>query len=224
MRRTVGLIIACVLASIFYWYAKSDVSILNPYIDREMLDTLLIFKGENFIRGYVWTVLTSIFIHAGLGHLAGNMVFLYVFGKAIEDELGSRKVLAAFFTGGILTFILSLPFYGFKVMMLGASAAIFTLTAVVMLTKPLKFSWLFFMPLGLVAILYFSYNVVATLYLEDGGIGYLAHVIGFLIGFPMGIVWSRRKWFRNLIIAMALLIIYFIVMYYLGEFFNIRLY
>jgi membrane associated rhomboid family serine protease len=64
-------------------------------------------------------------------------------------------MMIAFFPGGILSPILSLCFYELSVVMAGASAAIFTLITIVMLIRPLKFSRIFLMSLGLVVILYF---------------------------------------------------------------------
>ena len=121
--------------------------------------------------------------------------------------------------GGVCSFIFSVPFYGSATAMIGASAAIFTLTATVMLTKPLKFSWLFLMPLGLVALLYFLYNLLAVYYLVQGNVGYVAHVIGFLIGLLFGIMWSRGRWVKNLLITILLLILYAILMFTIGTLF-----
>ncbi len=191
------LILICVLASLFVWYVNSEVVI-----------DLLVFRGTDFLQGRFWTPVTAIFIHGDLVHLIGNMLFLYVFGNTLEDEFGSNKTLAVFFVGGIFSFILSVFFYGFETALIGASAAIFTLMAIVMLTKPLKFSWLFFMPLGLVALLYLLFNIAATYYRVGGNVGYLAHIIGFLIGFPFGISWSRGRWVRNLLITILILIAY----------------
>jgi len=172
----------------------------------------LYFSGENLARGYFWTPITSLFIHASPMHLIGNIIFLYVFGSTIEKEIGSAKMVAAFFLGGILSFILSLYFYGFSVIMVGASAAIFTLIAMVMLIKPLKLSWLFFMPLGLVAIIYFLYNAFTVYFgIGEDSVGYWGHIIGFIIGVPFGIAWSRGRWKRNLLISIGLLAIYLLL-------------
>ncbi|HDJ05050.1 MAG TPA: rhomboid family intramembrane serine protease [Candidatus Bathyarchaeota archaeon] len=216
MSKTNLLIMLCVLLSLFYWYASSEASVLKSYVDPKLLDALLVFQGETFFKGYVTSVVAAIFIHADLTHLIGNMIFLFVFGNSLEKELGAKRVVAAFLTGGALSFMAGIIFYGMKTMMLGASAAIFTLAAITMLTKPLKFSWLFFMPLGLVAIIYFLYNVVAVLYAAGGSVGYEAHIFGFLVGFPMGVRWSRGLWKRNLLIAVALLIVYFAVSSFLS--------
>jgi len=94
--------------------------------------------------------------------------------------------------------------------MVGASAAIFTLTAVVMLVKPLKFSFIFLMPLGLVAIIYIIYNVVAVQSGVEGNIAYISHVIGFAIGVPFGIAWTKNL-VKNLLITLGLLILYIFI-------------
>lgn len=212
LKRTNILIFLCILASFFYWY-----------VDPEFVTDFLVFRGTDFFQGKFWTAVTAIFIHGNLIHLIGNMLFLYVFGNTLEDEFGAKKALAVFFIGGIFSFILSTFFYGLETVIIGASAAIFTVMAIVMLTKPLKFSWLFLMPLGLVALLYLLFNIAATYYMVDGSIGYLSHIIGFIIGFPFGISWSRGKWIRNLLITILVLIAYLVVMNLLSSILNLAL-
>lgn len=191
------VIILCVLASVLWWLTgPSDV--VTEY---------LAFSGENLLQGRLWTVVTALFLHGDLLHLGGNMLFLYVFGNTLENELKTKKTLSAFFVGGILSFILGVFFYDPATFLIGASAAIFTLAAVVMLVKPLKFSFLFLMPQGLVAIIYFVYNVLAVYAGEQGNIAYISHVIGFMIGIPFGIAWSK-EFVKNLLITIGLFIIY----------------
>lgn len=203
MRKINLVIIVCILVSLVSWL--SDPELVLEYIA---------FSGDNLINGRIWTLVTSLFLHADILHLVSNMVFLYVFGNTIEEDLGARKTLAAFFFGGFISFLLSLLFYGSSILMVGASAAIFTLSAIVMLIKPLKFSILFFMPQGLVAILYFVYNALAVYYGTEGNVAYLSHLIGFAIGIPFGLAWSKN-WWKNLLITLALLASYFIITAYL---------
>lgn len=203
MRKINLVIIFCILVSLVSWL--SDPELVLEYIA---------FSGDNLINGRIWTLVTSLFLHADILHLVSNMVFLYVFGNTIEEDLGARKTLAAFFFGGFISFLLSLLFYGSSILMVGASAAIFTLSAIVMLIKPLKFSILFFMPQGLVAILYFVYNALAVYYGTEGNVAYLSHLIGFAIGIPFGLAWSKN-WWKNLLITLALLASYFIITAYL---------
>ena len=196
----------CVLSSIFSWYLPS-----NEY---EMALSYLAFSGENLIQGKVWTLITALFLHADPMHLAGNMIFLFVFGNTLEKEIGSKKTLAAFLIGGILSFLLSTYFYDPGTPLIGASAAIFTLTSIVMLVKPLKFSLLFLMPQGLVAILYFIYNVAAVHFEVQGNIAFISHIIGFILGIPLGIAWSK-DWKKNLAITFVLLVIFYILQIFL---------
>ncbi len=100
--------------------------------------------------------------------------------------------------------------------MLGASAAIFTVAACVMLVSPLKFSWLFLAPQGLVAIIYFVYNVVvvydpAVVHGYDPHVAYIAHIIGFIIGLPFGIALSDH-WKRNFIVTILLFAVYLAIL------------
>lgn len=198
------IILACILVSLLFW--STD----NPALATEYLA----FSGENLLAGRVWTLVTALFLHADLGHLFGNMVFLFVFGNTLEKELGAPKTLSVFFVGGIVSFLLGVFFYTPQTFLIGASAAIFTLTAIAMLVKPLKFSLFFLMPVGLVAIIYLIYNVLAVYFGGEGNIAYISHVIGFLIGVPFGAAWSKNL-LRNLLITLALFIAYLVIAFIL---------
>jgi membrane associated rhomboid family serine protease len=189
----------CILFSLISWLSNPD-----------FVFQYLAFSGNNLLMGKVWTLITSLLLHGDILHLAGNMLFLYVFGNTMEEELGATKTLGTFFFGGIISFLLSLLFYDPTTPLIGASAAIFTLSAIIMLIKPLKFSILFFMPQGLVAILYFVYNAIAVYSNAGGNVAYIAHLIGFAVGIPFGVAWSKN-WLKNLLISIALLIVFFIV-------------
>jgi len=206
MRATNVLILVCVLISLYGWVA-----------DPAFVEQNLVFSLKNLLEGRVWTVVTSIFVHANLIHLVGNMIFLYVFGNTLESVSNSKRMLLAFFLGGTVSFLLSVPFFPPDATFVGASAAIFTLTAVVMLLKPLRFSWLLLMPVGLVAVLYFVYNAVAVYYHVQENVAYISHIIGFSIGLPLGIAWSEQ-WKRNLLISIGLLLVYAVLLYVVTTF------
>ncbi|MCK4937599.1 MAG: rhomboid family intramembrane serine protease, partial [Methanosarcinales archaeon] len=107
----------CISISLYAW--------INP-------DPNLAFNLMTLMNGNYYTLVTAIFVHADYLHLAGNMLFLYLFGTFLEDEVGPLRTGIVFMTGGIFTFIISIPFYP-NSNMVGASAAIFTLMAVVLL-------------------------------------------------------------------------------------------
>ena len=194
------IIIICIFASILFWVSGQS----------ELASEYLAFSGENFLKGRVWTLFTALFLHADLTHLVGNMLFLYVFGNTLEKELGAKKILPVFFVGGIISFLLGSFFYAPSTFIIGASAAIFTLAAVVMLVKPLKFSFFLLMPVGLAAIIYFAYNVLAVYFGAEGNIAYISHVIGFAIGIPFGAAWSKNL-LKNLLMTIGLFLIYLLI-------------
>src|SRR5581483_3737908 len=139
MRVNYFLILACILASVWAWQQQPALA-----------ERALIFSSTNLTHGRPWTLLPALFVHASPLHL---------FGNTLERHVGAIKHLAVFFCGGVLAFLFSLPFMPPGTGMLGASAAIFTVAACVMLIAPLRFSFLFLMPQGLAAIIYFFYNV-----------------------------------------------------------------
>jgi len=212
MKKNYLLILLCILVSVFVWTIG----------DQNIVTQFLMFSGDNFLEGKIWTPVTALFVHGDPAHLIGNMFFLYVFGNTLEDVVGTKKTMAVFFFGGISSFLLSLLFYPLDILMIGASAAIFTVTAVVMLTKPLKFSMLFMLPVGLVAIIYFIYNLVAVYYEVGGNVAYASHLIGFILGIPFGMALSP-EWARNLLITIALLILYVAVTLALSTLFSFSL-
>jgi membrane associated rhomboid family serine protease len=138
------------------------------------------------------------------------MIFLYIFGNTLEKEVGALKTVSAFFVGGVFAFLLGTPFFAPSAFIVGASAAIFTLTAVVMLVKPLKFSYFFLMPVGLVAVIYFVYNVLAVQFGVESNVAYISHLIGFGVGIPFGVAWGKDV-LRNLLIAIGLFLLYLVI-------------
>jgi membrane associated rhomboid family serine protease len=201
MRINSFLIIVCMGASFWAWQQEP-----------KFVEQNLVFSFNNLMQGRYWTLLTALFVHGSILHLFGNMLFLFVFGGTLENNLGSGRHLMVFLTGGLTGFLLSVPFVAPDAGMVGASAAIFTVAACVMLVRPLKFSWLFLAPQGLVAILYFLYNAIVVYDARlvpgyDPQVAYIAHVIGFLTGIPFGIAWSD-DWKKNFVITLAMLGIY----------------
>ncbi len=203
MNKINWVIIACIVVSVFFWLADSAGQTAGFFA----------FSTTTLLNGRAWTLITALFLHADILHLAGNMVFLFAFGNALEKEVGAAKTYGAFFIGGVLSFLLGVFFYDPNTYLIGASAAIFTLTAVVLLVKPLKFSFIFFMPLGLVALIYIIFNIAAVQSGMGGNVAYISHVIGFAVGIPLGALWSKNLR-KNLLITLGLLIVYFVMVFF----------
>jgi membrane associated rhomboid family serine protease len=208
--------LGCVVASLYAWRAASTPT------GEIWVEQNLVFSLNNFYAGRVWTILTALFVHASIPHLLGNLPFLFVFGNTLEKMIGRNNHLLVFFLGGFTSFLLPplLGIYAPDTLMLGASAAIFTLAACVMLMSPLKWSWVFFAPQGLVAIIYFALNaaivtdpsILGTGITFDQSVAYIAHVIGFTVGVPFGIAWSA-KWKKNLLITVGLFGLYIVLIF-----------
>jgi len=144
--------------------------------------------------GEAFTLFTSMFMHGDLSHIAGNMLFLYIFGDNVEDALGHVRYLAFYLLAGaaaaaaqVLTGIDS------PIVMLGASGAIAgVLGAYVVLypRAPVLGVFVFILitvPAWLVIGYWFLFSnllpAVATLGMPArGGIAFMAHIGGFLGG------------------------------------------
>jgi rhomboid protease GluP len=81
------------------------------------------------VQDQYWRLVTAMFLHAGLIHLAFNMYALYLFGSAVENAFGSARFLATYFVTGILANVTSFALSGDNVfgVSVGASGAVFGL-------------------------------------------------------------------------------------------------
>jgi len=146
---------------------------------------LLGFSAVGLARGEVWTLFTSMFVHVSVYHLAINLFFLYVFGTALEAEKGRGVVLAAFFVGGPLSLLVGIPLYSANTEIVGSSIAVSAVVGASLVAIPQKKSpvYLFYAPLGLIAVIYVVFNTFFAYYGQTAaGIAYPSHVIGFIMG------------------------------------------
>lgn len=68
-------------------------------LERSQLDTRIVLSGS--LPAVVATIFTSMFLHAGIAHLVGNMWFLWIFGNNVEDRLGHVPFLLFYLIGGV---------------------------------------------------------------------------------------------------------------------------
>ena len=197
MKLTNFLIFLCVTITLYAWGAKENLA----------------FSEYALFNGGYYTIITGLFVHASSVHLLGNMIFLYVFGNSLEDEVGAFNTALVFFTGGVLTFLLSIPFYP-GANMLGASAAIFSVMAALLLVRRPVYSFRFLSPIGPIALLYFIFNIMAVKNAAGGNVAYMSHVLGFVIGLFFGARWNK-KWRESLMLTILLLAGYILLYYYI---------
>ncbi|MEM2122139.1 MAG: rhomboid family intramembrane serine protease [Candidatus Bathyarchaeia archaeon] len=148
---------------------------------------LLAFYGQlnkAVLNGWYWQLFTSIFVHANLLHLMGNMFFLFIFGLRAENLFGRLRYLFIYFTSGLLGGLLTL-LMGPYVVSVGASGAIFGLFGAnaTYIRSRINQSIL-----G--ALIYSLYLFLFNL---GGGVNILAHFGGLIAGLIIGYVWGKRE-------------------------------
>ena len=143
------------------------------------------------------TLITSMFMHGGIAHLLGNMMFLWIFGDNLEDRLGHLKYLMFYLLCGILaglSHVFTTAFLGQNLLIpcLGASGAISAVLGGYMLLFPTRkvHVWIFLFIVSVPAFvavgLWFVFQVLNGLGTlggeEAGGVAYAAHIGGFVFG------------------------------------------
>jgi rhomboid family protein len=161
-------------------------------------------------RAALLTLLTSQFIHAGFLHLGGNMLFLWVFGRAVEDRLGPALYLPFYLiTGALAGLAQSAVSSGESLPLIGASGAIAGVLGLYFLSYPtawvrvllpvLFFFWTFDLPAVLVLAFWFVsqfFSGIAAITTASratsGDVAVWAHVAGFLIGVACAFMLPNR--------------------------------
>jgi len=163
----------------------------------------------------LYTLFTSMFLHADLLHLGGNMLFLYVFGDNVEDAFGHGRYLVFYFLSGIaasVAFIWAQFFSGnVSTVAIGASGAIAGVLGAYIVLYPrariltlVIIGWIWIVPLPAIIFLgyWFVYQLLygmLTLGIEAvTGIAYWAHIGGFVTGIFFGLLWRGRRRIRTL--------------------------
>lgn len=172
-------------------------------------DVLNAFSGYQYIDA-VTPFFTSMFLHGGWLHLAGNMLYLWIFGDNIEDKLGHGRYLAFYLICGLgagaLHVIIdpasSIPTIGASGAIsgvLGAYLLLFPKARVLTIIPVFVFIQLAELPaiivLGFWFIIQFFYGLL-SLGVETGGMGgvaWWAHIGGFLAGLVLIVPFRRRN-------------------------------
>ena len=146
---------------------------------------------------------TSMFLHSGLMHLLGNMLFLWIFGDNIEDYFGHLAYLVFYFVCGIGAGLLHILFnLTSHLPALGASGAISGVMGAYIILFPrarvLTLFFIFLVPipaffiLGYWFVLQFLEGLGSLGASNAGGVAWWAHIGGFLIGMFLTILTTKR--------------------------------
>ncbi|HEY6393775.1 MAG TPA: rhomboid family intramembrane serine protease [Candidatus Binataceae bacterium] len=155
------------------------------------------------------TLITSIFLHGGLMHVAGNMLYLFVFGATVEAELGHRRYLLFYLASGIaagLATVMMAP--ASQVPVIGASGAIAGVLGAYFVFHPrgriltilplLIFVQFIEIPAVIYLMLWFALQLYSGIAegsgaAMTGGVAWWAHVGGFLFGMALGPLLTRGR-------------------------------
>jgi len=161
----------------------------------------LLLTGKN-----PFSLFSSMFMHASLAHLIGNMFFLYVFGDNLEGRFGHSKYLIIYLTLGIIASyaqsIYSVSTGSANVPAIGASGAISGVLAAYLIFFPrskihtiifaflitvIRIPALAFIPI------WFIMQLIFALIGQSGGVAYFAHIGGFLAGLAAAYIWKLTE-------------------------------
>jgi membrane associated rhomboid family serine protease len=150
----------------------------------------------------LFPLFSSMFLHGGLMHLLGNMLFLYIFGDNVEDTFGHIGYLFFYLLCGIGSGLIHVLFnWGSGIPALGASGAISGVMGAYAVLFPhhriLTFFFIFLIPVPAILILgyWFVLQFVAGInglgMATAGGVAWWAHIGGFLMG--VVVAWAVKK-------------------------------
>jgi membrane associated rhomboid family serine protease len=147
------------------------------------------------------TLFTSMFMHGGLAHIGGNMLFLWIFGDNIEDRVGHAKYVFFYLLCGVIaslshvfaTGVFATDERSLLVPSLGASGAISGVLGAYVLLYPKRrvtvilFRFLTQVPAYVAIGIWFAFQLISGLGMlgggsQQGGVAYAAHIGGFLAG------------------------------------------
>jgi membrane associated rhomboid family serine protease len=159
-------------------------------------------KIFNDFPASVPTVITSMFMHGGVAHIIGNMIFLFVFGDNIEDRYGRIKYILIYVGWGALA---TLAHSAYAVSTgdggtpaVGASGAISGILGAYLVMYPRAkiftvimafFLYTVRIPVLIYIPFWFAMQLIFTLIDTTGGVAYLAHIGGFIAGAATGLAW-----------------------------------
>ncbi|HEV7746986.1 MAG TPA: rhomboid family intramembrane serine protease [Pyrinomonadaceae bacterium] len=158
------------------------------------------------------TLIFSMFMHGGLAHIGGNMLFLWIFGDNVEDRMGHLRYLIFYLGTGVLaslahvitTVVLATDQASLLIPSLGASGAISGVLGGYILLYPKRrvtvilFRFLTDVPAYVAIGIWFAFQLISGLGLlgggsQQGGVAYAAHVGGFVAGLALVKVFTLGK-------------------------------
>ena len=195
---TISLIVLCAL--VFVWQvllggqARQAIVYSLGVIPAVLLDRVHLPEELVLVPAHL-TIFTSMFLHGGILHLAGNMLYLWIFGNNVEDAMGHFRFIIFYLLCGVAAVtgqVLQNP--DSQIPMIGASGAISGVLGAYLLLYP-HARVLVAIPLGFILYtarlaagwvlgFWFVIQIISSVLAEPGSVGvaWFAHIGGFLAG------------------------------------------
>ena len=182
-----------------------DIVTASRVLENPLTGQRMLIPGLGETPGSVYlTLFTSMFMHGGIAHIAGNMLFLWIFGDNIEDRLGHVRYVFFYLVCGLLaslahvftTAMFATNQSSLMVPSLGASGAISGVLGGYLLLYPKRrvtvilFRFLTEVPAYVAIGLWFVFQLISGLGVlgggsQEGGVAYAAHIGGFIAGLAL---------------------------------------
>ena len=212
---TIGILITCALVYVWQHLILSDVGAQQAAYALGLVPAVLtgreVLPAEIAVIPAWASIVTSMFMHAGFWHLAGNMLYLWVFGNNIEDAMGHVRFLMFYLLCGVAAvFAQVLPNPGSIIPMVGASGAISGVLGAYLLLFP-RARVLLGLPVGFLIVQLGRFPamwVLAAWFVmqlimgamaaaqsvgeTQGGIAFGAHIGGFIAGLALITFFKHR--------------------------------
>lgn len=195
---TIGLIALNTIVFVLQFFYSGDIrQIVFTY--GAIPNYLLTFDTVQPIHP-ILTVFTSMFMHGGIFHIAGNMLYLWIFGNNIEDKLGHIRFTIFYLLSGITAaYSHAITSPSSMIPMIGASGAVSGILGAYLLLFPharihtLVFFGFFVQVIKLPALLVLGFWIVIQFingvlgkgFMNQGGVAWFAHIGGFVFGVLM---------------------------------------
>ncbi len=154
-----------------------------------------------------WQIITHMFMHAGIMHIAFNMIALASFGPVLERVLQGRKYVILYFLSGFGALLLHSLWLYYQMIstqeiidsrMLGASGAIFGVMAGFTALYPNAEMFIMFIPFPIKAKILLPIVIIGSLYFGitggGGNVAHFAHIGGAIVGYLLVKFWGRNRY------------------------------
>ncbi len=180
-------------------------SFLNTYGAKPMYILNMAAAPSGYPSPYL-TIFSSMFLHGGFFHVAGNMLYLWIFGNNIEDSMGhSRFIVFYLISGVVAVYIFAFVNPGSTIPMVGASGAVSGVLGAYLVLFP-RAKVLTLVPFGFYmqvikvpAVFVLGFWIVLQILNgmvsrgSGGGVAWFAHIGGFLAGVVLVGLFKKRK-------------------------------